>query len=307
MKDTNINNSNKTTFISDTLVENTDYYNDFINDVKCLHCNGLLNTPVMCTTCETPFCKDCTSKMKGCLNNCKGSLNTCKISKHLVSIIDKILINCPNCKDTFTLDRYPLHMESCNYITCILCNKASISKKDLKLKPCAPDVTQEFLNQNKQFINISNEDCLKYEKQMSILEDKIGTFCKIEKNINILVEQINALTINVKKLEYENGELKKDLVMKKNEANIDRDNKDQLANSFIPPFPNEKSKCNSSQCKSDTITLESHLSKIQRERKALNDELATLKSSYTSYTYKYNELEGDFVSNFLIGNFSYSI
>ena len=52
-------NLDKHVLIDESLVINKDYFNLMRDDLLCSICLGLLNNPVMCAMCETPYCKFC--------------------------------------------------------------------------------------------------------------------------------------------------------------------------------------------------------------------------------------------------------
>jgi len=58
------------TTIEESQIVNIDYYENLKNQLTCQICFGLLSSPVMCATCETPFCTNCINQWKSKKNTC---------------------------------------------------------------------------------------------------------------------------------------------------------------------------------------------------------------------------------------------
>ena len=218
-------------YINEDFVQNTGYYNNFKNDLTCLICRGLLNCPSMCSTCETAFCKPCATKLAGkCPMRCEGNMSIGKVSKHLTSIIEKIKICCPNCKQLFSLDKYPSHKDVCIHISCFLCNNATIPKNNLKLHMASvsEETAKGFITQNKEFLDkyvVSKEDkknlglklnaCqkenteLKNYKQHSTKEIKFlrDGLLKLKKELKLSNDKSSKLSIDLAKMEQDKKQL----------------------------------------------------------------------------------------------------
>jgi len=70
-------------FIDEDLVVNKTLFETIKHEVTCQICYVLLNNPILCSKCETPYCSECINKWKIKDNTCvmcKGDLYLIKTS-----------------------------------------------------------------------------------------------------------------------------------------------------------------------------------------------------------------------------------
>lgn len=135
---------NPTTYIhnnginEDTIV-NKDYFNQINNQqiLTCCICDELLNDPLMCSKCQTSFCKHCInswlSKSKICPMQCQNSQYV-EVSKVLKSIMDGLIIKCELCGEQTTLFKYPKHSQTCSKPKCFNCGSEVNNLNTLKIR-----------------------------------------------------------------------------------------------------------------------------------------------------------------------------
>jgi len=195
--------------LNESLVINKNFFNLMENDLTCTICMCLLNDPLMCTGCETPFCRKCIENWKtkndSCPSRCKPFLLK-DISKTLKSLLDRVFLKCKNGCSVSLLE-FPKHQDTCNpenkEIKCFNCDSKLINTTQIKMSE------NQFLNLQIQLDELS---ILNTENQKEI-KKKSDKFKLYEDNIRGLEKKITLLE---KSLEDSNNELqKKDDMIKK--------------------------------------------------------------------------------------------
>jgi len=177
-------------------------YQAYKSSVMCLICKSILNHPVMCLSCKTPFCQVCTLKLSKCPQGCEGAFETGK-----VNIQERILILCPLCKTKVPLERFNYHKESHYSTDCLLCSKTKLKLTELGLKECSSEVAIMFINQNLDFIkkyysNSSSPERIFHDSKLKNLEYKIQELEKEKEFIeNEQIKQANQINLMKKELE----------------------------------------------------------------------------------------------------------
>jgi len=196
--DKKLDNNNLT---EDSQNKTNNIYNIYKSSVTCMICKGILNNPVICLICQTPFCKICTLKIKNCPNKCNGTGN---FLTGKVNIQEKMMVVCPICKIAVSMENLNSHKDSHSHTDCLLCGKTKLKKTELKLKDCSNDLAELFINQNKDFLLKHSENYSNYN-EVHVFETKLKNlelkFKEIEKQKNNLeieaskqVNQINLMT-----------------------------------------------------------------------------------------------------------------
>jgi len=90
-------NTNDKLYLDETLIKNTSYYNSVFIHVDCLICHSLINEPIMCSKCETTFCKNCIRSWKlrdSSCPKCRSDLDFIPINLTKKDIFDNLLLMC---------------------------------------------------------------------------------------------------------------------------------------------------------------------------------------------------------------------
>ena len=138
-------NTQETTYMHDNgineeTIVNSDYYNQLNKEqiLICCICDELLNDPLMCSQCQTSFCKRCINswlvKSKMCPMQCQNSQYV-EVSKVLKSIMDGLIIKCELCGQQTTLFKYPKHSQTCSHLKCFNCGSETANPNTLKIRP----------------------------------------------------------------------------------------------------------------------------------------------------------------------------
>jgi len=97
-------------------------FNHFLSELLCSICNSLVWNPVLCKSCEKPFCSKCieswvkTNNGK-CPNQC--TYESKEISRTLKNILNKIVIICMfsinGCDQKVAYEYYEDHLKKCDF------------------------------------------------------------------------------------------------------------------------------------------------------------------------------------------------
>jgi len=115
--------------IDDSMVVNKEYFEPLKDQLTCQICLGLLNNPVMCTSCETPFCLKCITQWKSKKNTCPSRCPQIKIKevpRLFKNMLDGLKLKCKNGCVVSLLD-YSNHVSHCD----------GNSKKEIKCWNCS--------------------------------------------------------------------------------------------------------------------------------------------------------------------------
>ena len=125
--------------IDETLILNRAYYEQLKDQLSCTICSRLLEDPLMCSVCETPFCGKCINdwlaRDKSCPLRCENS-QVRELNRSLKKILDGLKLKCKyNCE--VSLLSYNSHVKSCEEskkeVPCWNCGKKG-PHEDLKVK-----------------------------------------------------------------------------------------------------------------------------------------------------------------------------
>ncbi len=198
--------------INESLIENKIYYEQLKEQLQCTLCHNLLNEPLMCSSCETPFCRQCINVRKVsntvCPSNCANAVYV-EIPRLFRQLLDGLKLNCKyGCK--VSLLNYKQHIELCEIenkeVVCWNCEKVNIKQSELNVKE------EDYLNLIKE-----NKEVYKKEKIINSRQKK-----KIEN----LENENNILTLKIIDLENELKSVNSKL-SKKIEAEIANPSRDK--------------------------------------------------------------------------------
>jgi len=162
-----MNNERQSRSIDESLIENKEYFNHVKDDITCAICLGILNEPLLCKKCETPFCKVCINKWKekneSCPNRC-STIILVEVHRLLKNTLDKIKLNLP-CGCYLSLLNYNTHITPCTLEkeTCMSCLK----RKSTGLSEKVDDHLK--FKQYEDKIKEMEEDSLKNDERISFL------------------------------------------------------------------------------------------------------------------------------------------
>lgn len=129
---------NNENYISEDLIDNTDYYKQLCESemLLCSICLGLLNDPIMCETCQNSFCRKCLDdwekKHLSCPFKCEEK-KFVPISRSLRTLLDGLIIKCDcGCGQKISLLKFPQHREQNKKIECFNCGTKML-RRDLKI------------------------------------------------------------------------------------------------------------------------------------------------------------------------------
>ena len=98
-------------FDDDCLIEN-EYYNDIKDIIKCNYCSQILKEPMICLSCQLPFCKKCTknaAKKKNIYHKCKKPKYD--ENKNVINTMAKLKYLCKNCKMEIKKENIEEHLK----------------------------------------------------------------------------------------------------------------------------------------------------------------------------------------------------
>ena len=118
---------NKVT-INENLIINKTYYDYFHNQLTCPIDFNLILNPLMCSKCESSFCKDCIETWikhnRSCPNKCT-EFKIIPCSKAILKIHEGLKLKCNlGCDNEINLKNYIEHQASCKLkeVSCWVCN-----------------------------------------------------------------------------------------------------------------------------------------------------------------------------------------
>jgi len=128
-------------YIDESLVQNKTYYEHVKTHVTCTICDGLLNDPVICSSCETPYCRNCIKtwqeKNNSCPARCSPPLIVKNIFRMLKNTLDEVKVKCKINDCIVSLTNYGDHVSQCaeinKVVTCWNCQNPKVKKSDLKM------------------------------------------------------------------------------------------------------------------------------------------------------------------------------
>ena len=117
-------NKQKQIIITEDIVVNKSYFQPMASEITCSICKGLLIFPVLCSSCDTPFCSSCIFSLptKGTENefigdkciNCNSNFVSKEINKMTKNIMEKVMLRCTYCNScNISLPGYLEHYMSC--------------------------------------------------------------------------------------------------------------------------------------------------------------------------------------------------
>jgi len=243
------------------ILTNENFY-EIEKEITCPICLNYLNNPVMCSSCENIYCKDCINKWKdnnsSCPLRCEDFVIK-DVSRILKQILEKITIKCRNgCKFTFLsafehkcvirdsweVFSQDLHNNKIAYenninkknqnLISIENERNRLSKKYVLLYNNYQELLNEFKSNQKLLKDVENniktkdkkcKECKVYMDKIETLEEKIK-----DCNINMeykewqSVQKINELQ---KQLLQQNEQNKTDIVNIESELNEKKEYKHQ--------------------------------------------------------------------------------
>ncbi len=123
----------------DLIIEqDKELYEKLKDELTCIICFGLLQDPLICSRCETVFCKSCIdtwfTKREKCPLNCsKTDTQLSQIPKNMKKLMNKIRVKCPNDCQVELLD-YGIHVSNCAKESPIKCWNCGHQEIGLYLK-----------------------------------------------------------------------------------------------------------------------------------------------------------------------------
>lgn len=129
-------------YIDESLVENKTYFEHVKSHVSCVICEGLLNDAVICSSCETPYCRNCILKWQeknnSCPARCKPPLIVKDIFRMLKNAIDEVKIKCKINGCIISLTNIGEHLKKCaernKAVKCWNCQNPKVKLSDLRIK-----------------------------------------------------------------------------------------------------------------------------------------------------------------------------
>ena len=100
-------------YIDDNCLIENEYYNDVKEMIKCKYCDQILKDPMMCLTCQAPFCKNCTknaSKKNNKIHKCKKPKYV--ENKTVTKTMGKLKYLCKNCKMEIKKENIEEHLNT---------------------------------------------------------------------------------------------------------------------------------------------------------------------------------------------------
>ena len=191
-------NVNQELFIDESMIKNLSDYNLIKDEIICEICQGILIKPKQCEICESIFCEKCINswltKNKSCPKRCdKFIMRDCP--KLMKKILDKLIIQCPLCKNEFNYDffvykHYNICVEEKKMVKCPLCANCQIKYKTLI----------EYNNKLKEEKNEILKELEKYKNKENELKNNIKSklkWSKVQKCKNFsLADEDKKITIN---------------------------------------------------------------------------------------------------------------
>ena len=83
-------------YFDDDCLIHDEYYNSVKNLIKCNFCHKILQEPMMCLDCQSPFCKNCKDELENFNHKCEKP--TYVQNKNAISLIGQLKYLCKNCK-----------------------------------------------------------------------------------------------------------------------------------------------------------------------------------------------------------------
>ena len=124
-----------------------DIYEGVKDTIICKLCNKIIKDPMMCTSCQKIYCKNCLNDyVKSCPNNCENP----KYEKHLFTIdmLSKLKYECQNCGKQIKSQDIKSHLDS---------NCAKISN--------LPKTLAEEFKTKKKLLKLTSEETAKLTKK----------------------------------------------------------------------------------------------------------------------------------------------
>jgi len=159
--------------ISESLIENIIYYEQLKEQLTCNICYNLLNEPLMCSSCEVPFCKLCinswTLNNTTCPSRCSSN-SYVDIPRLFKQILEGLKLKCKyGC--TVSLLNYSQHKSLCELknkeVVCWNCQKVTLKQSELLLKE---EDYKNLIKKNEEVIIIEKNIKEKNEERINKLE-----------------------------------------------------------------------------------------------------------------------------------------
>ena len=198
------------THIDESLIINTIYFENMKNQLLCTICLNLLNSPSMCSNCETAFCSDCINSWLNrnelCPMRCPKNSVVTAINKTKKSILDGLKLRCKyGCE--VPLNSFQSHSIQCdeihkNFIKCWNCDQIADKTKFKQEKQEKQDnkvfdlirkledsenINEQALYRNLEFTNESKKN-MSAIKQLKEKNEEL-------RSINELIIQKNSMML----------------------------------------------------------------------------------------------------------------
>ncbi len=206
-------------YIDESLVENKTYFEHVKSHITCSICEGLLNNPLICASCETPYCEKCIltwkEKNNSCPSRCTPPLVLKGIFRMLKNTLDEVKLKCKICTGSVSLSVYGDHLKQCSEkhktVTCWNCESPMVKQIQLKMKE------SEYLSYVKkedlETIRNKYEEEIKKQKETITNLTKDNDLLKAGRLVNnldkdLINSQMNRTKQELDELSSENKELK---------------------------------------------------------------------------------------------------
>lgn len=196
-------NSNE---IDENLIINTVYYEQLKDQLTCSICCGLLNEPMMCENCETPYCANCINPWfknnKSCPMRCSNA-KIKDINRSIKKLLDGLKLKCKyGCE--VSLLSYMSHLKLCENsrkeVDCWNCGKKckltemklsnevdyeQLKKENAQLKEelamlKGKNIRKAQDGMNFAEVNLSSNSIILVESDISHIKTWIGVNCSLE-------------------------------------------------------------------------------------------------------------------------------
>jgi len=183
-------------FIDESLVINKTYFDTLKSQLTCLICSGLLNTPLICSTCEIAYCQKCINiwiaTNESCPMRCPKFIIK-DISRLMKNLMENTLLKCKfGCE--VSLLNYPEHIVICENLhkDDIICNKCGKSSQVLGLKHKNSLLMKENINMKIETLNLNlrcEEEILRSKLELKI--KKVEEYNRVKKELDDIIVEYN--------------------------------------------------------------------------------------------------------------------
>lgn len=155
--------NNKSIELDESLIVNKQYFEQLKEQLICSICLGLLDDPLICVSCETPFCSNCIKswfqKNNSCPMRCLN-VELKEIQRFMKKILDGLKLKCKyGCE--VSLLSYRNHLISCENERKILpCWNCGCEVKYTQMKVRSEDEYQKLIEENEKLKKLCKEQDL---------------------------------------------------------------------------------------------------------------------------------------------------